>query len=833
MENIYLSENNILTSSGFENPGKDCYVVYNWIWNGELSREETDRQLAEFCSLGIKAFAIIPEPKEFRPTSMPTFLNYDYLSKPYFEEYAYTVKRAKELGMTVVLYDEGGWPSGGACGKVMLEHPEYARRSLAKREISLCKGETYVKSSGTLASYIDDKEISDGYCADKNSTVTEYFEDASCFTNPGNPEIPDVTRRETTDCFIKLTHEGYKPYLEEYFGNTVTAVFTDEPKGPSVPFREELENAFLEKYGYSIRPYLQTLLDGKELSGKEAKVKIDWYELCSEFLCRNFILPQKEWSNKHGMLYTGHMDGDHSAVCGYARYGYYNLMRALRCFDIPGVDAIWRQIYPECKLGGRDVTDCNNGIFPRYASSAATQVGSRRSLTESFGVYGAGTTFNDMRYVLNYQAVRGVNVFNVFALAYRRCGFNMVGEMPTFHKDQACYRDLSYFNSFAERLTYLVSVGERVADVGYYIPVNDFIAEGDGGDTAHNFERIGNMLEDENILFDIIDDDVIKASAESAGSGIISMGKGRYSTVIIPFCRFLPEGCADILNTFSKNGGRVIVISDTAVAGLANAEYSNTVKGQILPVLELTGETEKIRLGVRCAENGKLYILFNENPKEKTFCVNSDKAFARLYAENGKITKFTDGKITLKSGEAAFLFDGELQGKAEEKYSSEISLCGDWYLKRLDRFIIGEMNFETEHFDEAYIKAETGDFTEIYGKGYSGSVMYKTTFKAPKKDGTVLLDLGEVFCSCEVFINGKSFGVLAMSPYALEINAGELNEENILEIRVSNTPANEYEYTTSFDKWQMWQLSTYYTTQKKFHKDSLCGGLLGGVTLKY
>lgn len=834
MKNILLSENNIFSASEFEKPSVIYSPTYNWIWNGEVSREETDRQLSEMQRLGIRSFCIVPEPKDFRPNSMPTFLAPDYLTKPYFDEYAYTVKRARELGMTVIFYDEGGWPSGGACGKVMLKHPEYARRILSKREIPLPKGEAYKKQNDTIGAYVDKKEINDGFSTSEECTVTEYYEEALCFSAPGVPDIPDITRKEAAECFIELTHEKYKPYLNEYFGDTVLCVFTDEPQGPSpVPFREELEKAFLKENGYSIRKYLPSLLSCEEMPEAAAQAKIAWLDLCTRFLCDNFLKIEKEWSNRHGLLFTGHMDGDHNALCGCVKYGHYHIMRTLRCFDIPGIDVIWRQIYPTYINNGRDAIDFNNGFFPRYASSAAAQVCSRRVLTESMGVYGAGTTFNDMRYVLGYQAVRGINVFNIFGMSYHREGFGMTGEMPHFSEQQACYKHLSHFNSYAERLSYLASLGERAANVGYYLPVNDFWVEGERYKIAKIYENIGQSLEDENILFDIIDDDVIKASAESCKKGIISMGNGSYDTVVVPMCEYMPQQSKKILGDFAKNGGKLIVISKEEILGLVGAVYTDTVKNILPKALEITGDTEKIRLGVRDAENGRLYILFNENAEKKTFRVKCGKRLVRLYAENGKIIKPETNEITLESGEAAFLFDGDLPYEKETTYSSQTEICGDWYVKRVDRLIIGNMNFETEHFDEPYTKTELGAFTELYGKDYSGSVMYKTSFKAPKKDGTVLIDLGDVRYTCEVFVNGKSKGVSAMSPYRLELFANELLEENILEICVTNTPANEHEGTKSFDKWQKWQLSTYYPTQKLYHADSLSGGLIGPVVLKF
>ena len=70
-----------------------------------------------------------------------------------------------------------------------------------------------------------------------------------------------------------------------------------------------------------------------------------------------------------------------------------------------------------------------------------------------------------------------------------------------------------------------------------------------------------------------------------------------------------------------------------------------------------------------------------------------------------------------------------------------------------------------------------------------------------------------------------------MAPYLYELPKDLLREKNSLKIRVSNTPANEYNYTKSFEKWQKWQLSPYWEKEKIFHEDSLSGGLYGPVKI--
>ena len=112
--------------NSFITPDVSAAPVYIWVWNDVCTREIIDDQLSEMQKLGIRAFYILPEPKEFRPDSMPTNLSPDYLSKEYFELCAYAIDKGASLGMNIWIYDEGGWPSGSACGKVVEAYPEFA-----------------------------------------------------------------------------------------------------------------------------------------------------------------------------------------------------------------------------------------------------------------------------------------------------------------------------------------------------------------------------------------------------------------------------------------------------------------------------------------------------------------------------------------------------------------------------------------------------------------------------------------------------------------------------------------------------------------------------------
>jgi len=834
VKKLYGEENSFSFQS-FKTPSSLFAPVYNWIWNGPITRDEIDRQLDEMQRLGIKAIAIIPEPKTFRPTRIPTLLEPDYLTKPYFEEYRYAVESMKKRGMHMWLYDEGGWPSGGACGRVVLEHPEYGRKNLGSRKTRVYAGTVYEASKDVILALLNsDSKIENGYVFSSDCEITEYVYSENHF-DPGIPEIPDATRAEATEAFIELTHEAYKPYLEEFLGDTILAVFTDEPTSPrKVPFRKELEDLFETENGYSIHQYLPDLLDECASTKEGSLARIAWFDLCSRLFCENYLLKNKDWTNRSGMAFTGHMDIDHTAYRTCTASGNFNMMRALRCFDIPGIDVIWRQIFPGIKEHPSEKPEALNTFFPKYASSAAAQIGERYAMSESLGVYGSGVDFNQMRYVINYQAVRGINLFNFFGVPYHRRGFLMMGELPYFTEQHACYSDLAVFNKYAERLSYLASLGERKADIALYMPVPDLLSGKDTTIIAESFETAAGNMESARLLFDIADDDIfILADEKLIDEGKVVLGKASYNTVVVPKCSFMPKKTEATLCRFMAGGGTVYIVSDIKPDGLQDAIMVTDIQTVLQSPIFVSGETKLLRLCTRQCDNGILYMLFNEANDDRTFDVSLNGSFYVLDPESGTVFTPNTSTFTLPSGKILFLWQGDAPDAEKENIFSKEIVLSDFTLRRSKRFVIGPMTFETQILNEDEVPAVLGDWCNHIGKDFSGSCIYKTHFTLPEPRSKIRLDLGKVCCSCEVFLNGESVGVKAMAPYVMDISGDLLREDNLLEIRVSNTGANEYLHTDSFDKWQDWQLTPYRNLENVFHADSLESGLFGPVNILY
>jgi hypothetical protein len=101
-------------ASHFEKPPAEYTSVPFFVWNGEITREEIERNLRSFKDAGSLQVFIHPRPG----------LITEYLSDEWFDLFQFTIEKGKELGMKIWIYDENSYPSGFAGGHVPDLMPE-------------------------------------------------------------------------------------------------------------------------------------------------------------------------------------------------------------------------------------------------------------------------------------------------------------------------------------------------------------------------------------------------------------------------------------------------------------------------------------------------------------------------------------------------------------------------------------------------------------------------------------------------------------------------------------------------------------------------------------
>ena len=115
-------------------------------------------------------------------------------------------------------------------------------------------------------------------------------------------------------------------------------------------------------------------------------------------------------------------------------------------------------------------------------------------------------------------------------------------------------------------------------------------------------------------------------------------------------------------------------------------------------------------------------------------------------------------------------------------------------------------------------KIAAGDWSQMgVLKHYSGGMWYRKniTLTPEQTEGKLILDLGQVVASAEVWVNGKKSGVCITEPFKLEVTNHVTPGDNRIEILVYNTLSNHYQ--------------TIPTPQK--YKKTTTSGLLGPVQL--
>ena len=190
------------------------------------------------------------------------------------------------------------------------------------------------------------------------------------------------------------------------------------------------------------------------------------------------------------------------------------------------------------------------------------------------------------------------------------------------------------------------------------------------------------------------------------------------------------------------------------------------------------------------------------------------------------------------AGSAAILFPEKripsLSAPAQkQKMKNVIFLESGWKIAKSESFFIGEQEFENTVYNEKPVPAVLGSWAEHTGKDFSGGCLYALDFDLPA--GTAgkkaVLSLGKVEYACRARLNGKELGLCAWPPFEFDVGKLLKTGKNCLEVTVFNTPANQYVYTKSFDKWDSATVGRYHPNALVFERETLGGGLFGKVAL--
>ncbi|MBE6281287.1 MAG: hypothetical protein E7095_04390 [Bacteroides sp.] len=623
-----------------------------WGWEGPMDKQTIRKDLDSIKSKGFRSVIFEAGYK----------LPYEYLSDKWFKGIRTGVREAKKRGLKVWLIDEGKYPSGFAGGKFSKERPDLRMQALVVCDTVHVKRADVIKDRAVTDGVISAVAVSRSGALNRmvevvdgkisfNAGLDEWYillvrpEFRTAVTRAvNNPtggkdatnSLCDYLNPDAVRQFIDWTHEQYKKYLGDDLGATVLGFRGDEPDYAHTPWTPAIVDEFKRLKGYDPSPYLASFFT-RSLTTREQRVKADYWDVWSRLFATNFFQQQAEWCEANGLAHITHLNNEHNMpVCVRAEGNFF---RNLNRVQVPGVDAIWNQIWPGT------VND-----FPKLASSVSHVYGKSRAFSESFAAYHISPTIPQAKYVVDHQIVRGINFFEFM--------FWMAGSKNENWMSAPGMKEL---NEYTNRATYLMSLGRPGARIAMYYPTSSMWL---GNNTVYNDLVIltQEMLKQQRD-FDYLDDDAF-GEALVVGPGYLENKSGqRYYTLIIPSADAISASAWRKIEEFEKGGGKVLFwgrrptmlvdkafVEPQSVPDMPDAYYEPSLewtykvsgampeaemsiykperkasRRQKQPIEEKPFAVDSVRYMRRVMSDGDLYFLFNEGDREATFTASFDK----------------------------------------------------------------------------------------------------------------------------------------------------------------------------------------------------------------
>lgn len=575
MDNLCVTEKKEHRELYFQNPAASFRGKVFWFWNGTLDEAGIAEQIKEMRTAGIGEFFIHAMPQEFRPECFPHGLTGGYVSNHWFEMVACAVKLAQKNSMKIWLYDEGGWPSGLANGKILKQHPELKAKAMIK--------------------------------------------DGSVFLIIENDCRTDLLNPKTTKLFMDSTHEKYKEYLKDDFGKTIVGIFTDEPffgccqPGKQIPWTDDMENLFWEIKRYELKSILPVLLDERQNNfhedSKSLRAHVDFFDVWTTLIEKSFFIPISNFCTENKLLFSGHLAGDESLENHRNLSG--NIFKLLRHMDIPGVDTIWRQIHPAVK----------RNYFPKIISSVAHLNNKKTTVSESFAVYGYGLSYYEMKWVANFQFVSGITDVALMAIYYSNDDSRIIETCCNIYKPDPRWSFYKVFTDYCSRISYLLRSSQAIASALVYYPIENFQVLKSSIKLEKEFRQLSDFMLKNQISFDYISRINLHDAGCRVENGKLKINTMQYEFIIIPQHTLLCKDVKRKLIALAEQGVQILIINNLfADQDLIGSKIitMEKLKKIILPDIEICNNREKFRCLRLCYGKTHIFFIVNLSNKELT-----------------------------------------------------------------------------------------------------------------------------------------------------------------------------------------------------------------------
>ena len=567
-----------------------------WFWNNTTVTSAGILDQMQKCrdNSGYGGFGILPFGANFSPK---------YLEESYFTLYGVALKKAKELGMKLRIYDEYGFPSGSAGAsngdgipRFMNKFPDATIKRLDKVEQLITGPKSYSRQipSGTLMSVVAMDTLTK-QCVDltksvAGGTITWNVPAGNwrimifdCVKD-GDPNL-DYLDPDAADKFIGMVHQAYYDRFKEYFGNTIDGVFYDEPtmyRAAGRIWTPKFNEKFEALYGFSPTLYYPALW--YDIGPNTQAARNFLFGFRTELYASGFMKRTQDWCDAHGgITATGHQDNEDMknpvSISG-------DIMKCYKYQNIPGID----------KISGGAERPAEK--YYKLISSAANNWDKPLVMSETYGDMG-NLSWDQLYSVAMEQYTKGINMLIPHAVWYNTGNVTFLPELS--YRNSLYSAGLPDFTKFIGRLNVLLqNDGRHVADIGVLYPIaslqGSHYLDGPLGFYAggvsmpeDNYSDLGEMLSTDICRdFTWIHPDILDERCTLAGNTMKlnnAVNFEDYKVIIVPGHKTIRLSNLEKIKQFYDNGGKVIF---TGTLPTKSAEFGHdsdvtTIIAQLFP----------------------------------------------------------------------------------------------------------------------------------------------------------------------------------------------------------------------------------------------------------
>jgi hypothetical protein len=638
-------------------------------------------------------------------------------------------------------------------------------------------------------------------------------------------------------------------------------VVTDSWEAGVQNWTNNMMEEFVKRRGYSMLPWMPVLTGHIVKSSEESDHFLwDFRKTLSELVAEYHYDQLTTILHKRGMK-------RYSESHEYERRLIADGMEVKRSADIP-MSAMWIKSKFSYNVGHV----CEADI--RESASVAHIYGQKIVAAESLTAFGDAWAYSPERLkpTADMELASGLNRFVIHTSVHQPTddkipglGLGPYGQWFTRHETWA--EEAKPWMTYLARSAYMLQQGKFVADVIYYY--------GEDNNITSLFKyKLPDVPKGYN--FDFVNADALLNLLSVKNNQIVTP-RGMYYKLLALDSNSMQMRLAVLkkISDLVKSGAVVVGPKPTGSPSLGDDKVAfnslvnelwgtdNSVKtigngkvftGQsiqkvleaikIQPDFEYTKpqSTTELLYVHRKLANQELYWVNNRNDRVENLEASfrqTGKVVEIWHPETGLIEQtsyeFANGRtkvpLHLEPNDAVFVVFGANTPKTSRvipspKETQLFTIEGNWKLKfQKDRGAPDEISINK--------LTSWADNADIGVKYFSGIGTYSKMLNAPaswfKKDAQLWLDLGDVKNLAEVFINGKSLGIVWKKPFRIDITGALKPGENSLIIKVTNLWVNRL----IGDQQQGINKKYTYTTEAFYNADSplLPSGLLGPVCI--